>query len=363
MSDLRPNSHHAASICAILLAIPLAARAQSGTPQKPSGPQGKKSIATSPRVSLAPHFVPGQTFRYQMEFETTTETSRTGFASDPEGPSSLVVTWSASVRVEVLPAGAATPGGIRLRTTYEKSAAGVRSDTFDPAAAQTEDQFHSLEGKVIEFTLDAAGNVKYVAGLEGMVDSEKAVQSARQWIGQLSASAGAPPGGVAVGQAWSSEQPADSLPLAGLVWRTDSQYLRNEPCHPPNPDLPGADGAAAAATSALSSQPPSDCAVILANLSLVRSKGAGRDQTPEDFRKNGVQSSGKWEGSAQSLVYVSLASGMVVSATQSGSQQMDVVMTSNHLNTSMRYSGTISSRSQVSLVAGDSAGGEAQGKR
>jgi hypothetical protein len=62
-------------------------------------------------------------------------------------------------------------------------------------------------------------------------------------------------------------------------------------------------------------------------------------------------------------VYVSLASGMVVSATQSGSQQMDVVMTSNHLNTSMRYSGTISSRSQVSLVAGDSAGGEAQGKR
>ena len=35
---------------------------------------------------------------------------------------------------------------------------------------------------------------KYVAGLEGIVDSEKASQSAHQWISQLSGSAGAPPG-------------------------------------------------------------------------------------------------------------------------------------------------------------------------
>lgn len=351
MNDHRPNTVRAPVLCAILLSLPLGGRAQSGAPQKPSGPQGKKSIATSPHVSLSPRFVPGQTFRYQMEFETTTATSRTGFASDPEGPSSLVVTWSASVRLEVLPADAATPGGIRLRTTYERSTAGVRSDTFDPAADQTEEQFRNLEGKVIEFTLDAAGKVKYVAGLEGMVDSEKAAQSAREWIGQLSASAGAPPGGVAVGQTWSSEQLADSLPLAGLAWRTDSQYLRNEPCHPPNPDLPAGAGVDGAAKSAADSPQAAGCAVILADLSLVRAKSAPRDQTPEDFRKNGVQSSGKWEGSAQSLVYVSLDSGMVVSATQSGTQQMDVTMTSNHLNTSMRYSGTISSRSQVSLVA------------
>jgi hypothetical protein len=49
---------------------------------------------------------------------------------------------------------------------------------------------------------------------------------------------------------------------------------------------------------------------------------------------------------------VSLDSGMVVSVTQSGMQEMDVLLTSNH-NTSMRYAGTISSRSQVALVAND----------
>lgn len=283
-----------------------------------------------------------------MEFETTTDTSRSGIASDPQGPSSLAVVWNAKVRIEVLPADAGTPGGIRLRATYEKSTASVTSDTFDPAGAETSEQYHKLEGKVVEFTLDSGGKVKYVAGLEGMADSEKAAQSAREWIAQLGASAGAPPGGVSVGQTWSSEQPADSLPIAGLVWRTDSQYLRNESCHPPNPDVPTAAGSAA------NSQPPPDCAVILANLSLVRSKSA-RDPTPPDFRKNGVTSAGKWNGSAQSLLYVSLASGMVVSVTQTGTEQMDVTLTSNH-NTSMRYAGTISTRSQVALLADDAHG-------
>ena len=291
-----------------------------------------------------------------MQFEATTDTTRSGLASDPQGPSSLVVDWNAAVRMEVLPADPGASGGIRLRTTYEKSTANVRSDTFDPAAAETQEQYHKLEGKVVEFTLDADGKVKSVIGLEGIVDSEKAAKSARDWIAQLSASAGAPPGGVSVGQTWSSEQPADSLPIAGLVWRTDSQYLRNESCHPVNPDVPPAPGSqnSHAANSPANSHASSDCAVILATLNLARSKGF-RDLTPPEFRQNGVQSAGKWTGSAQSLLYVSLSTGMVVSVTQSGTEQMDVTLTSNH-NTSMRYAGTISSRSQVALIPDDARG-------
>jgi hypothetical protein len=94
--------------------------------------------------------------------------------------------------------------------------------------------------------------------------------------------------------------------------------------------------------------------VILANLNLVRYKAA-RDPTPPELRKNGVQSTGKWNGSAQSLLYVSLASGLVVSVTQTGREQMDVTLTSNR-NTSMRYAGTISTRSQVALVVDDAHG-------
>ncbi len=123
---------------------------------------GKKS--PSPRVSLTPRFIPGQTFRYEMEFETTTDTTRSGLATDPQGPSSLVVDWNATVRLEILATDAGTPGGIRLRTTYEKSAASVRSDTFDPAGTDTSEQYKKLEGKVIEFTLDADGKSEIGCG-------------------------------------------------------------------------------------------------------------------------------------------------------------------------------------------------------
>ena len=222
MRDHLPLTRRTAVLCAILLAISPGARAQNGAAKK----------SPSPRISLSPQFIPGQTFRYEMEFETTTETSRSGLASDPQGPSSLVVDWNAAVRIEILPADAGTVGGIRLRTTYEKSAASVRSDTFDPAAAATQEQYHNLEGKVIEFALDANGKVKSVIGIEGIVDSGKGGAIPRgSGFPQLSASAGAPPGGVSIGQTWSSEEPADSLPIAGMVWHTDSQYLRNESHH------------------------------------------------------------------------------------------------------------------------------------
>jgi hypothetical protein len=349
--DHRSFTRRVAALCATLLAISLGARAQDSAPKTSPLARVRKGGAVSTRVSLSPRFIPGETFRYDMEFETTTDTKRSGLASDPQGPSSLVVDWNASVRMEVLPADPGAAGGIRLRTTYEKSTANVRSDTFDPAATETQEQYRKLEGKVVEFTLDADGKVKSVIGIEGIVDSKKAAQSAREWVAQLSASAGAPPGGVSVGQAWSSEEPADSLPIAGLVWHTDSEYLRNESCHPSNPDVPTAPGTA---DSAAKTQAPKDCAVILAKLDLVRSK-ASRDPTPPEFRKDGVQSAGKWNGSAQSLLYISLATGMVVSVTQSGTEEMDVMLTSNH-NTSMHYAGTISTRSQVALVADDAHG-------
>jgi hypothetical protein len=343
----------AAALCITLAAISRGASAQNSATKKAPAAREQKSGAVSPRVSLTPRFVPGETFRYEMEFETTTETSRSGLASDPQGPSSLVVDWNSTVRIEVLHAEDVTPGGIRLRSTYEKSTASVRSDTFDPAADETSEQYRKLEGKVVEFTLGADGKVKSVSGIEGIVDSEKAAQSAREWIAHLGASAGAPPGGVSLGQTWSSEQPADSLPIAGLVWHTDSEYLRNESCHPPNPEVPTAPGDSySSANSGANSQSAADCAVILANLNLVRSKSV-HDSTPPDLRKNGVTSAGKWNGSAQSLLYVSLSSGLVVSATQTGTEQMDVTLTSSR-STSMRYAGTISSRSQVVLVMDES---------
>jgi len=332
----------------VMLLLLSFAGAQKKAPEKSQTKSQKNNIATSPpRVSLSPRFSPGQSYRYAMEFETTTATSQSGLAKDPQGPSKLVITWDATILLEVLPTEASAPGSIRLRTTYEKSTAHVTSDTFDPAAAATEEQYQKLEGKAVEFTLDASGKVISVSGLPEIVDGEKAVQAAREWIAQLDTGSGAPAGGVTVGQTWSSEQPA-SLPVAGMVWRTESEYLRDEVCHPPNPEAPPAPSSA---ESAANPELPETCAVILTRLNLVRPKPV-RNSTPEEYRKSGVQTAGKWEGSAQSLSYISLRTGLAVSVTQTGTEEMHVTLTTQH-NASMRYAGTILSRSQVALVADD----------
>jgi hypothetical protein len=328
-----------------LLTLAHGAAAQKKAPEKSPAKARQNGEIASPPVSLSPRFSVGQAFRYEMEFETTTATSRSGFAADPQGPSQLVITWNATIRMEVLPAEPSDPGSLRLRMTYEKSMANVRADTFDPTASATQLQYQKLEGKVVEFTLDASRKVKSIAGLEGIVEGDKAMLAARQWIAQLDAGSGAPPGGVRVGQTWSSEQPATSLLLPGLVWHNDSRYLRNEACHPPNPD---AASVSPTTDSSVSPESAETCAVILTRLSIVRPKPIRH--APQD--KSEVKTEGTWNGSGESLSYISLPTGLVVSVTQSATENMDVTITSAQ-NTSMRYAGTILSRSQVALVADD----------
>jgi hypothetical protein len=65
-----------------------------------------------------------------------------------------------------------------------------------------------------------------------------------------------------------------------------------------------------------------------------------------------MKSAGEWTGSPQSLLYVFFDADMVVSVTQSGTEEMDVALTSTQ-NTSTRYDGTISSRFQTALVPDD----------
>src|SRR5882762_6677651 len=90
-----------------------AAGAQKKTPDKsPAKAQQGSTTASQPRVSLSPRFSPGQAFRYAMEFETTTATSRSGMAKDPQGPAKLVIDWDATILLEVLPAEPSAPGSI-----------------------------------------------------------------------------------------------------------------------------------------------------------------------------------------------------------------------------------------------------------
>jgi hypothetical protein len=334
------------ALTALLLAsAALIAASAPARPQRDAVAPGART-----RVKLQPKFIAGQVMRYRIELQSTSETKSSGAVHDPEGHSRLAVTWDAVVRLEVL---AATPSSvpttrvtrapaIRLRTTYEKSAAEVESDTPDPDAADTEKQYAQLEGRSIEFTVDSDGRISNVTGLEGIVSDDKARSAAEQWMAQISAAASSPAAGVVPGQKWSSQEPASSLPLAGFLWRTDSTYLRNEPCRPANPA-----GAESPSAGDL-------CAVILARLELV-APHAEQDPTPDEYRRNGLRSSGHWTSTGESLTYVSLANGWVVSVTQSGTEQMDVSL-GRATGDAVRYAGTVTSRSQAVLLPPEPSG-------
>ena len=74
------------------------------------------------------------------------------------------------------------------------------------------------------------------------------------------------------------------------------------------------------------------------------------DLTPADYLHNGLRTSGAWTGAGQSLNFVSLQSGFVVSATQTVDQQLNFTIASASSPSRMNYTGEVKSQSQITLL-------------
>jgi hypothetical protein len=309
------------------------------------------------RILLQPRFTPGLVLRYRMTVQSASDMRQSGAIRDSQASGKLDITWDATIRLEVFAApqepSPVQPAkdSVRLRITYESSSASVRSDTPEPQPGGIEDQYAKLTGRSLEFTLDPSGRVSDVTGLEGFLASDKVREAVQEWMLQISSASGIPSGNIAPGQKWNATRAAE-LPLAGHSWRTDSTYVRNEPCA-----LAAASaGAGPAAKPATRETNRSGCAVVLSQLALVTTR-ALRDPTPEDLRRRNLFTSGTWTGSGQGLVYISLDNGWVVSSTQESTQRMDVTVTDAAANppAAVRSAGTVTTSSQVSLLESPSA--------
>ena len=327
---------------AIAAALPLAAFSLAATPEQ--------------HVRLLPKFTPHQALRYQIETRLTTSGTTTTPIDNPEGASLLKQTVSMLVRLDILdaqPGTATTMGPVRLRATYEKSAATSETDAYDPQAAALQDQFTRLEGHSMEFTLEPDGKLSNITGLEDILSNPSAAQSVRSWMSGLSSGAKFPHAGIAVGQKWSNEQPLTGTPLGGLFSRTEAVYLRNEPCRAPAA-VPASASATTPASPKAAAQPPAAadeiCAVILTRFAILHHPSR-EDATPEDYRRNGLRTSGTWTGKGQSLDSISLSTGMVISSTQSSSQELDFQILSAISGSRLMYKGHVQSETDITLVA------------
>jgi hypothetical protein len=288
------------------------------------------------RLHLAPKLVPGQILRYQLDSHTMTTSHSSGRVENPQGPSKSEVALTATLRMEVLPAEPGAP--LRVRTTYEKSSAKATSDSFDPALAVLEEQYRKLEGRAVEYSIDAQGKVVANSGLAGLFPDEQSAAAAREWFSQLASGVELPVEGIVPGRTWSTTRTnVPGMPLLGLTWRTESTYLRDEPC--PSPGI----GALLAAPAG------NTCAVIQTHLSVTQRPL--RDPTPDDYRRRNLRTAGKLSSSGESTSYISLRTGWIVSTSQTSSEETDVVITSIDGGAKLRINASIQGTTTISLLA------------
>ena len=323
--------------------------------------------ASAQRVHLNPKFAVGQVLRYQITTRTLTTSNTTTPIVDSQSASQLKQTLLMQIRLEVLsvqPAPQASNATVRLRATYEKASASSETESYDPEAAQAVDQFNRLEGRSVEFTIDSAGKLSHIQGLDDLLANPVASTSIRSSIAGISASAQFPPEGIVIGQKWTSEQPLENAPLAGLVTRTDSSYVRDEAIAPlPEPvidsiaDSAGTSPAPSSETDAAPAPPPAaapaksiPCASIVTKFEIFRHGSAHGDATPPDYLHNGLRTSGTWTGSGESLEDIALDTGLLVRSTQTSSQNMDFEIVSPTTGSKIHYVGRVESQSEVLLL-------------
>jgi hypothetical protein len=302
------------------------------------------SLFATGRVQLTPKFSVGQVVRYRIESTMKTTGKTTSPIVNPEGGSQSSDAIHMQVRLEVL--AVALEGKIRLRAVYEKSSADSETDALDLTARSFAARFNSLEGRAFEFTLGSDGSLTNVQDLTAAVsgDSSKAPTPELAWLQEVVSSDNIPQKPAAVGEKWKSEKPVPGALLTGLVSRSESTYLRNEPCGASSTENSPAAGSATPAPSS------DDCAVILTQFEISRSGSPHSDATPDDYRRNGLRTSGAWTGTGESLDSISLATGLLVSSTQSSTQQMDYQVTSTSTGSTIHHTGKTQSQTQITLV-------------
>lgn len=297
------------------------------------------------RVRPVPQFTRGAALHYSVETRTTSNEHTTTPIVNSEGASQYKQSTTLVLRLDVLDVqqGPQAPGGpIRFRATFDQARADSEADAFAPEAAAVDDAIEKLEGRSFEFTMDSDNNVSSVKGLDQTVASPEATARVLSWIRVLCAPVQLPRDGIEIGQKWTAERPLTGLPLAGIIWRNDSSYLRDEPC---------AASSAAKNSAASSSAAAGNCAILLTRFEILRRGSEHSDATPEDFRRNGLRTSGKWTGSGESLDAISLANGFLVSSAQTAKQDMDYEIASPSSGSRIHHVGQTTTQTEITLLA------------
>lgn len=295
------------------------------------------------RVHLQPRFVQGATLHYRIETSTSSNEHNITPVVNPEGASEYKQWTSLVLRLDVLQVQRAAGSSKRIasfRATFEQASSDSQADAYAPSAAEQDSAVSKLKGKSFEFSLDSASQLSGIEGLTQIAPDRDVAARVISWLHVLFAPVDLPAGGIIAGQKWSNEREMTDLPLTGLTWQNRSSYLRNESC------------AASSGVKSVGLGPGAQCAVLLTQFTIVRRGSDRADRTPEAYLRNGLRTSGTWTGSGESLDAISLNTGLLVSSTQSATQDMDYEIRSAASGSSIRHVGRTTTKMEITLLPG-----------
>jgi len=117
-------------------------------------------------------------------------------------------------------------------------------------------------------------------------------------------------------------------PIANLVWERETAYVQNDRC----PILQD-----------------ERCAVFL-TASTLKQKSNPKDTTPEDFQIRELKTFGTARGTNETVVYISLKSGLLLRATEDLQQLMDVTIAKADGSNQVHYQIEVTSHFETVFV-------------
>jgi len=291
-------------------------------------------------VNMFPRLRAGQTLAYQVSYhsEKKIKTQSSVIVATPDDSAKIEV--NALLRLEVLSVQAQGDRAIiHARTKFEvlNSDSHLNVPQIElPSQVQREDP----KGKLVEFTILSNGQLDQVTGLDGLFPEQQ--QAWQEWASRFLLAADSRTPGVRVAQKWNSvEAERSPAPIAGLRWRRESTYVRDEPCRAVQLTVQGG--------VAPSDAQSETCAVILTNATLHQDSNP-TNATPEDFKLHELRTTGTARGANRIITYISLKSGLLVRATEESTQEMDVTVAKTDGSNRVRYGVNARSHSEVVLV-------------
>jgi hypothetical protein len=286
----------------------------------------------SQRLPGAPRLRSGQILFYRIDFSSSRDLKTESRVTTPLIPSAERTSGSALLQVEVLEASAYP---FRLKTYYSERQP-------DTAAGSSAPESNAASGadKVIEVTIASNGIASQIKGFDQLSPPQQFAWS--DWLGRFTASMTHANGTLHPGQKWeSSEVETAPAPIAGLLWKKKSQYVHDERCPAPV--------ASSEAKSIEISRASNPCAVLLVRSALWQ-KSSPKNSTPQDYKLRNLKTRGTASGTNETILYVTLATGLLVRSTEDAKQSMDVFVALADGSNQVHYALNAKSHSEILLL-------------